>query len=71
MQDTYIALSVSAQLSTGDLDALLSPFNQFGEFLSGLLPGGNTTNTNNPVDDIETLFVAARVYLKLREFFIF
>jgi len=65
MQDTYIALSVSAQLSTGDLDALLSPFNQFGEFLSGLLPGGNTTNTNNPVDDIETLFVAARVYLKL------
>lgn len=68
MQDTYIALSISAQVSTRDLAAILSPFRGFGEFLAGLLPGGNATDARNPVDDVTGLMLAARVYLKLREF---
>ena len=72
MQDTYIALSVSAHISTGYLDQLLSPLATFGEFLSGLIPGSNVTNGTapNPVNDVEGLMLAARTYLKIREFVI-
>lgn len=66
MQHTYIALSVSTHISTGDVAALMSPFLAFGEFLAGLLPGVNATDpTENPVNDVEGLMLAARVYLKL------
>merc|ERR1712194_715621 len=67
MQDTYIAASVSAEISTGYLDQLLSPLATFGEFLSGLIPGSNVTNGTapNPVNDVEGLMLAARTYLKI------
>jgi len=67
MQDTYIAASVSAEISTGDLDHLLSPLATFGEFLSGLIPGSNVTNGTapNPVEDVTRLALRGRTYLKL------
>ena len=68
MQDTYIALSVSATLSIRDVTALMGPFRRFGEWLLSLLPGNEAVAADGrDLVDAEHLFLAARVHLKLRE----
>ena len=77
-QNTYISLSASTWISTGDVRDLLSPFSSFGEWLGSLLPSATHEPLDNiqrlqdpnpnPFDDVQGLMLGARVYLKLREY---